>query len=137
MRGRCRSRRTSRAVGRIAAAKEFVERLQEQELAARIPDFGWVPPLAAEVTTCPACQHDVLLRISRVRVLSERLDDDEFVVDVVLVADSLDCDVCGLHLEGAAEVGAAALDQQYIKEERESAVDRFMRDHLADDYGND
>ena len=59
------------------------------------------------------------------------------MVDVVLVADSLDCDVCGLHLEGAAEVGAAALDQQYIKEERESAVDRFMRDHLADDYGND
>lgn len=122
---------------RLAAAQEFHGRLQHEEIAARRWQEPLLMPSAIEVVQCPACGERAPLILGPVRTADEHVVDDEFVRDVIYVAMSMDCSVCGLELRGAAEMKCVGLPQQLRRTEREGLYDRVMQDYYAEDYGND
>ncbi|CAN5536321.1 hypothetical protein BH10ACT7_BH10ACT7_05540 [soil metagenome] len=85
---------------------------------------------------CPACHSEVKIELETLRRTSERIEDGEFVHDVVKVATRLACPVCGLVLDSTAEVGAAGMSQQYTSQVSESLEERLM-DSYEPEYGND
>ncbi len=62
---------------------------------------------------------------------------EELLRDVVCVARSLNCPVCGLALMTTAEVAAAGVPQTHTRTEIESFEERFLLSFEPDDYGND
>lgn len=122
---------------RIGSAKVFFDGLQSSDVAARGRASELPPDLTAETVQCPACGQDALLALDAVRSTNEQLIDDEFVRDVILVATRLTCKVCGLVLQGTAELKCAGLPQQLTRARRESVYDRLVGDYMDYDYGND
>lgn len=127
----------SDVASRISAAKLFFQQLQPAEVAARRPMSQALPRKATEAVQCPSCGEETHLALNPVRTTNEQVIDDEFVRDVILVATGLSCGVCGLRLDGPAEVQCAGLPQQLTRKESESLFERVMSDYVDDDYGND
>lgn len=129
---------------RLTAAKAFWDGLTDEELKIRQGQAAastTLPHLHSDGSTiqpvrCPACDETIPLNIRPVRTTHERLEDDCLVRDVVYVATGMSCPVCSLALNEPAEVRAAGIPQQYIREEREPLEDRYV-DYGEPDYGND
>lgn len=122
---------------RIDSAKDFYQHLKPEEVTARVLNQPSKGNLTHELISCPACSQKAAVTLRRGRTLSERHDGNEFVSQVILVAQHLQCSACGLILEGPAEFKAAKLQQQYAKEERADVLDRLAYQYIDDDYGND
>ena len=89
---------------------------------------------AYELQECPACSGNGVLggTIYEEEISVEEDPNDLFTeyVDITYVTDEFVCLVCGLHLQGAEELHAASLpDEFYDTEERER--------EFEPDYGND
>lgn len=138
---------------RIADAKAFFEQLKPEEIEARrakasfqyadsarvneVAQFlGLTLPHNVELVHCPACNEKIPLHLVAVRTTNERIEDDVIFRSVVYVAVSLSCPVCGLQLSNTAEIRAANMRQDYVREERESVYERFVNT-WEPDYGND
>jgi hypothetical protein len=144
---------------RIAKAKEFFSRLRPEEVEARKATLQATihrnsrrgqtlqellqrirPPSRAstQIVACPACGQKIPMILGAVRSTNQRLEEDSVVRDVIYIGRTLSCVVCDLELKSTAEIRAAGIPQQYVREERESLEDRFtnMWDE-GDDYGND
>jgi hypothetical protein len=65
-----------------------------------------------------------------------RFEDGAIYADVISIAKSLTCSVCGLALSGPAEMKSAGLPQQFTHEEEDSIEARYL-DTYEPDYGND
>ncbi|MFE4212256.1 hypothetical protein [Streptomyces sp. NPDC056844] len=100
--------------------------------AARPGDKG----ILDHVEKCPACQSRVWPSLEAVRRTNERIESYGIYADVISVATGLSCQVCGLELNGTAEVKSAGLPQQYTHEEEETFEERFL-DTYEPEYGND
>lgn len=122
---------------RITVVKEFVKQLNDTEIHSRYTEVSASRRAAAQLVDCPGCGLEVELAVEPIRTTNERIDEDRILKDVISVARSLHCPVCGLTLEGTAEVNAAGLPQQYTRTEAESFEDRYLSDYEPDDYGND
>jgi hypothetical protein len=145
---------------RIAKAKEFFSRLRPEEVEARraalqatigrrvvrrsrtvrrvVESRSQIPKAPTQIVVCPACEQRVPMLLGAVRSTNQRLEDDSIVRDVIYIGRSVSCVVCDLELRSTAEIRAAGIPQQYVREERESLEDRFasMWDE-GEDYGND
>ncbi len=143
---------------RIARAKEFFSRLRPEEVKARkaalhvtirrsrgrrtfkelIEQGNQAPTAPTQIVVCPSCGEKIPMILGAVRSTNERLEDDEVVRDVIYIARAFSCVVCDLELKSTAEIRAAGIPQQYVREERESLEDRFtqMWDE-GEEYGND
>lgn len=141
----------SEVLRRIAEAKAFVAKLDENELTARraaFPSidlqvgatgfssgiFGTVGPNTA--VPCPACNTSVPPKLQAVRTTNERIEDWEIIRDIVYVLLSLRCHVCGLELTSTAEIKYAGLSQEVVRSEVESVGERYANGYEPD-YGND
>lgn len=122
---------------RIEAAAAFVEKLSEEEVASRYEDSRAWRARADVVVKCPGCELDVALELETIRTTNERLDEGEISRDIISVAHSVECPVCGLRLANTAEVKAAGLPQQHTRTDIESFEDRYLSFYEPDDYGND
>ncbi|MGV9764943.1 hypothetical protein [Micromonospora tulbaghiae] len=150
---------------KIATCKAVFELLRPEEVAARvldipdrrgesetIPGLGPGPSQEAfeswkkivaetgaepEFVECPSCAQRAAVRLRRVRVTNERLEDESILRDSVFVGIGMTCAVCGLDLSNTAELRAAGIAQQYKREEEESLEERFEFAYDGPDYGND
>jgi hypothetical protein len=119
---------------RIAKAKDFLARLRPDEASTRkasIQRRG-----SDVVVNCPACNERIPIVTRSARSTNERLEGDVIVRDVVYVATELVCPVCDLELNDTAEIRAAGVEQQYVRQEEDSIEDRFLST-WEPDYGND
>lgn len=125
---------------KISGAKDFYQRLAAPEIQQRTPalsvGYDWSE---WEKVTCPACATPIAMSLIHLRSGAEQIDGDEVRTDTIWVADDLECPVCGLHLEGTAEIAAAGLEQQYVRTVTESLEDRYANadEYIDYDYGND
>jgi hypothetical protein len=130
---------------RIATAKQFITRLNTEEITARreaaaarrLAENMWRVMDSLGEIQCPACESELFLQLNGVRTSNERLMDDEIHRDVVYVATGMRCLVCELQLNSTAEIRNAGLTQQWVHHETESLEDRYMAAYADDDYGND
>lgn len=144
---------------RIAKAKEFFSRLRPEEVEARkatlqatiqrntrrgrtlqeiMGEVTPTPKAPNQIVACPACEEKIPMLLGAVRSTDQRLDEDSIVRDVIYIGRALSCVVCDLELKSTAEIRAAGIPQQYVREERESLEDRFTRMwDEGEDYGND
>lgn len=111
----------------ISDATAFFVRLSSEEVDARKPSWpAFFPPTDDEErVACPACQQDISMPLTAIRIGNERFEDDVVVTETVWIADHLECPVCGLVLDGTAEIRAADLQQQYVKTSTQSLTERF------------
>ncbi|MEU8061742.1 hypothetical protein [Microbispora bryophytorum] len=133
---------------RIEAAKAFFSHLKPEEIEARQaarPRHNLVVGGKSEPVVsypdwpinCPACgENKIPLKLRPIRATNERLEDDEICRDVICIATGLSCPICDLELTSTAEIRAAKIQQQYVRQEWESLQDRYI-DSLEPDYGND
>jgi len=85
-------------------------------IAAQIADMRI--PWSIEFVRCPACNEEIPMLLQAVRATDKRLGDlGEVVRDVVYIAIGLSCPVCGLELTNIAEIRAAKIKQQYVKQD--------------------
>jgi hypothetical protein len=145
---------------RIALAKELFSHLRSEEIEARraalqaaIRSRGFTPSLREaledyiktpripmgpnQMVDCPACGERIPMLLEAIRSTNERLVDDELVRDTIYIARAFSCPICDLELTSTAEIRAAGIPQQYVREERESVEERFARTWDEGDYGND
>ncbi len=122
---------------RVATARGVFEKLQSADVQAR----RWIPDTTSRIqlerVECPACKEGAPLFLDPVRTTNEEIIDEAFVRNVILVATAMKCGVCGLTLNGTAEIRCAGLPQQLTRTESESFYDRFVHDYVDYDYGND
>ncbi|MCX5328088.1 hypothetical protein [Streptomyces sp. NBC_00140] len=85
---------------------------------------------------CPACESKAWPALEAVRRTNERFEDGVIYANVISIAKSLSCAVCGLSLSGPSEMKSAGLPQQFTHEEEDSIEDRYL-DTYEPDYGND
>lgn len=122
---------------KIQVAREFVARLQPEEVEGRVPPKQPAWMFDTTPVSCPACGQSVPVVTDRVRASGQRFEDDMLVRDVVYVATSFNCPVCTLTLPSTAEISAAGLQQQFTVPEYEDLSERFAEDAIDDGYGND
>jgi hypothetical protein len=144
---------------RIAKAKEFFSRLRSEEVEARraalqatirhnssrgrtiqelMNRAAVAPKSPNQMVMCPACGEKNPMILGAVRSTSQRLEDDDIVRDVIYIGRVFSCIVCDLELKSTAEIRAAGIPQQYVREERESLEDRFTRMwDEGEEYGNE
>lgn len=120
---------------RIAAAKMVFSHLRTEEIEARRALFprrlsfgcppgmtitAWVAtmrvPSSIELVRCPACNEEIPMLLQAVRATDKRLEKGEIVRDVVYIAIGLSCPMCDLELVNTAEIRAAKIPQQYVKQ---------------------
>lgn len=130
---------------RINDAKAFFGRLTSEEVSGRrtrgnetLKVLMEASPEGSsfEVVACPACGDPGLDRLDSVRTARERIEDDEIVQEVIYIAVGFACTTCELTLSGTAEIRAAGMRQQYIRQFHEEIRDRYL-DAYEPDYGND
>jgi hypothetical protein len=137
---------------RIVAAREFFDSLRPDELEARralsmtavklaiLAAFPSATEIVVaehpfEVINCPSCNERIALILRPVRFTNERLEAGQLVRDIVYVAVALSCPICDLQLGNTAEIRAAKIKQQYVKQRQERLEDRFVagREDLDND----
>lgn len=129
---------------RIAEAREFAQKLTDVELATRkaaLEPASFLERFVAQSrrseVECPACGTRIYAEREYVRSTRERLEEGSVIKDKVYVITSCDCPVCGLKLDGTAEIVAAGLPQQVTVEETESLEDMYAEQSVADEYMNE
>ncbi len=135
----------------IANSKYLYSHLNSTEIEARKASFKHPTYIRTNQTvSCPACESTALLKLAPGRTTRSRLDEDdnEITYTVIYLAEQLECDVCGLHLDSTAKVTAAGIPRlhpvTYSEDRYEGWEDIVDTSHLTDriydggdDYGND
>lgn len=119
----------------ISDAKDaFLARPREEQIQAIAAGAS---PFHSTAAPCPACGTYVGMEAEEVRRAAPRLEDDNLVTDVVMIATRFKCDVCGLALESTSEIHAAGIEQQFHIVESDDLYENYQESFYEDGYGND
>ncbi len=132
---------------RIQACKKTIEGLRPEELDKRRkadePKMIWMTfktGVAAKAQPCPACKSKGLLSLRHVADRPAEIIDDTIYVDGVWSPRKFACKICGLGLEGTAELRVADLADQVVETDSSDPVDYFnieVGGYDEPDYGNE
>lgn len=127
----------------VSKSRYFFERLTSEEVEARKSAFALrAEPLMGKErgVACPACGNRGDLLIVPGRTTRSRFHeaDNEFVYSVVYIAQSFECQVCGLSLADTAMVTAAGIERVYVEtfaEDRYAGWETSISDEAIRDAG--
>lgn len=112
---------------KMETAKAFLKKLNDGEIKERVASINAITNLgsihlfaAGARVICPACQNRVYAPRTLIRTGQEHLEGEAVTWENVFLIERLDCPVCDLKLENAAELAAAGITTLVSEEARES-----------------
>jgi hypothetical protein len=136
------SRYRSEAQRTIGESKAEFEKLSDEERATRTSQARLLTELAAREpgakgVNCPACGRDSALSGTRIKATQPILEDGELHWENIYLPSKLQCDSCGLKLDGYPILQGAGLGGQFAEMERADPAQFFSPiEEYFEEYNN-